>query len=76
MISKPGPESDSIFLGQQMEDEVFGLPGGNYPHDLCYRTWNAGRLHHVGSARSSKMFGSNPQIDLIAGNGFCLAYYI
>ncbi len=33
MVSEPGPESDPIFLGTPVEDEVFGLPSGNYPKE-------------------------------------------
>ena len=65
MISDPGPESDPIFLGQQNEDEIFGLPGGNYPKEAIYGI--PGRIHHVGSARKSKFFGSDPHMELISG---------
>ena len=30
-LSGPSGESDSVFLGEPPEDELFGLPGGNYP---------------------------------------------
>ena len=30
-LSAPSGESDSVFLGEPPEDELFGLPGGNYP---------------------------------------------
>ena len=29
IVSEPGPESEPIFLGAPLEDEVFGLPGIN-----------------------------------------------
>ena len=43
-----------FFLGRPLEDEVFGLPGGNYPKE-------AGRsrnLFHYGSGMHKKRFSS------------------
>ena len=34
VVSEPGPHSVPVFLGDPIEDEVFGLPGGNYPKEL------------------------------------------
>ena len=40
-LSAPSGESDSMFLGEPPEDELFGLPGGNYP-----KSQNNLALHH------------------------------
>ena len=45
---------NTTFLGRPLEDEVFGLPGGNYPKE-------AGRsrnLFHYGSGMHKKRFSS------------------
>jgi len=62
-VSEPGPESEPVFLGTPLEDEVFGLPGNNYPKET-----SGGRLVHFGSCRNSKHFGSYSNLDFPSGN--------
>ena len=45
-ISEPSKPSERIFIGRPLEDEVFGLPGGNYPKERPSRS-----LHHYGTSR-------------------------
>ena len=47
-----------IFLGRPLEDEVFGLPGGNYPKERGHRN-----LFHYGSGMKAKRFSSLDKVD-------------
>lgn len=49
-ISQPSVPTERIFIGRPEEDEVFGLPGGNYPKD--------GKNHFHYGIKSSKRFSS------------------
>ena len=52
-ISQPSEPTERIFIGRPEEDEVFGLPGGNYPKE--HQKQN--NLFHYG-IKSSKRFSS------------------
>ena len=47
--SEPGAISEQVFLGAPVEDEVFGLPGGNYPKESS----------QLAGQTSSKVFSSS-----------------
>ena len=55
-ISQPSKATDRIFIGRPQEDEVFGLPGGNYPKEMTHQSRN---LFQYGSGiKHSKKFSS------------------
>jgi len=55
-ISEPSIATDRIFIGRPQEDEVFGLPGGNYPKEMGHQSRN---LFQYGSGiKHSKKFSS------------------
>ena len=55
-ISEPSNATDRIFIGRPQEDEVFGLPGGNYPKEMTHQSRN---LFQYGSGiKHSKKFSS------------------
>lgn len=57
-ISEPSKPSERVFIGRPLEDELFGLPGGNYPKE---RHTNK-NLFHVGPGiRNSKRYSSLAQ---------------
>lgn len=54
-VSEPGPESEPVFLGAPLEDEVFGLPGGNYPKENLNRNgMGRGRVFNYGNSKSTR----------------------
>lgn len=60
-ISEPSKATDRIFIGRPQEDEVFGLPGGNYPKEQQAQKRGAvsKNLHQFGNnIRNSKRFSS------------------
>ena len=68
VVSEPGAHSMPVFLGDPVEDEVFGLPGGNYPKEVG-GNGSGKRLHHFGSSRNSKHFGSYSHLDFASQSG-------
>ena len=60
-ISEPSKATERIFIGRPQEDELFGLPGGNYPKERPSRN-----LFQFG-VKSSKRYSSLGQ-DLAATN--------
>lgn len=63
-ISEPGPSSEAVFLGAPVEDEVFGLPGGNYPKESSRRTGpTRGRLFNYGNSKPSRRQHSWDNLD-------------
>ena len=59
-ISEPSKPTERIFIGRPEEDEVFGLPGGNYPKEGGKHESRRGansNLFHYG-IKGSKRFSS------------------
>jgi hypothetical protein len=55
-ISEPSRPSEAVFIGRPLEDELFGLPGGNYPKERP----GIKKLFHSG-IRNSKRYSSLAQ---------------
>jgi hypothetical protein len=64
-VSEPGPESEPVFLGAPVEDEVFGLPGGNYPKEGLNRNGigGRGRVFNYGNSKPSRRQRSYDHLD-------------
>ena len=64
-VSEPGPESEQVFLGAPVEDEVFGLPGGNYPKEGLNRNGigGRGRVFNYGNSKPSRRQRSFDHLD-------------
>ena len=63
-VSEPGPQSEPVFLGAPVEDEVFGLPGGNYPKESMNRNgFGRGRVHNYGNSKPSRRQRSWDHLD-------------
>ena len=63
-VSEPGPESEPVFLGAPVEDEVFGLPGGNYPKESLNRNGvGRGRVFNYGNSKPSRRQRSWDHLD-------------
>ena len=61
-VSEAGPESEPVFLGAPVEDEVFGLPGGNYPKEGLNRN-GRGRVFNYGHSKPSRRQRSYDHLD-------------
>ena len=63
-VSEPGPQSEPVFLGAPVEDEVFGLPGGNYPKESMNRNgFGRGRVHTFSNSKPSRRQRSWDHLD-------------
>ena len=66
-VSEPSPVSEPIFLGAPIEDEVFGLPGGNYPKENHGGPGGrGGRLFNYGHSKPTRRHLSWDNIDTSA----------
>lgn len=53
-LSDPSPESELVLIGTPPEDELFGLPGGNYPKTLLSSSSSAAAASGVHRRKGSR----------------------
>ena len=74
-ISQPSEPTERIFIGRPEEDEVFGLPGGNYPKEhqkqnnlFHYGIKSSKRFSSLGQDLGSNQSNEEPQIHQLPNN--------